>query len=85
MATLTIKKLPEALHERLKRQAKQNRRSLNKEVIMLLEQALMPSSSSERMPDRFERHFGAVDLGHPTGTDNEQIDADLATAYSDPS
>jgi hypothetical protein len=32
---------------------------------------------------RFERHFGAVDLGHPTGTDNEAIDADLARAYAD--
>jgi hypothetical protein len=32
---------------------------------------------------RFERHFGAVDLGHPTGVDNEDIDADLARAYGD--
>lgn len=32
---------------------------------------------------RFERHFGAVDLGHPTGVDNEGIDADLAREYAD--
>lgn len=31
--------------------------------------------------ERFERHFGAVDLGHPTGVDNEAIDADLAREY----
>lgn len=31
-------------------------------------------------PD-FERHFGSVDLGHPTGADNEGIDADLAKEY----
>lgn len=33
--------------------------------------------------ERFERHFGAVNLGYPTGTDNEAIDADLARAYAD--
>ena len=32
---------------------------------------------------RFENHFGAVDLGHPTGADNEGIDEDLARAYAD--
>jgi hypothetical protein len=31
--------------------------------------------------ERFERHFGSVDLGHPIGTDNEAIDADLAREY----
>ncbi len=30
--------------------------------------------------ERFERHFGAVDLGHATGMDTEQIDADLIKA-----
>ena len=33
--------------------------------------------------ERFEGHFGAVNLGYPTGVDNEGIDADLARAYSD--
>jgi hypothetical protein len=33
--------------------------------------------------ERFERHFGSVDLGYPTGTDNEAIDADLAREYGD--
>jgi hypothetical protein len=28
--------------------------------------------------ERLLRHAGAIDLGHPAGTDNEQIDADLA-------
>jgi hypothetical protein len=35
------------------------------------------------MHERFERHFGAVNLGHATGVDNEGIDADLARAYGD--
>lgn len=33
MATLTIRNLPDEVHERLKEQAKRNRRSLNQEVI----------------------------------------------------
>lgn len=27
--------------------------------------------------------FGSVSLGHPTGSDNDGIDADLAKAYAD--
>ncbi|MBI1747660.1 MAG: hypothetical protein HYR55_13900 [Acidobacteria bacterium] len=30
---------------------------------------------------RFEQHFGSVSLGHPTGADNESIDADLVREY----
>jgi len=41
MATLTIKKLPARLHERLKQSAAQHRRSLNSEVIEHLENALV--------------------------------------------
>ena len=31
--------------------------------------------------ERLQQHFGAVNLGHPTGTDNKDIDADLAREY----
>jgi hypothetical protein len=31
--------------------------------------------------ERLLRHAGAIDLGHPAGTDSEQIDADLAREY----
>ena len=39
-----------------------------------------PASLSQRAADlaRILAHAGAVDLGKPTGTDNESIDADLA-------
>jgi plasmid stability protein len=40
MATLTIKNIPDALHEQLKQRATRHRRSLNSEVIVCLEQAL---------------------------------------------
>jgi hypothetical protein len=33
--------------------------------------------------ERFAKHFGAVNLGYPTGADNESIDADLAREYAD--
>lgn len=35
----------------------------------------------EEARERFRRHFGSVNLGHPIGSDNEQIDADLAAEY----
>ena len=31
--------------------------------------------------EQFLRNFGAVNLGRPTGSDNEGIDADLAREY----
>jgi plasmid stability protein len=41
MPTLTIKKLPLRVHQRLKQRAAQRRRSINKEAIECLERALM--------------------------------------------
>ncbi|HMS02366.1 MAG TPA: Arc family DNA-binding protein [Gemmatimonadaceae bacterium] len=40
MPSLTIKGLPDDLYERLKARAEENRRSLNREVITCLEQAV---------------------------------------------
>jgi len=40
MATLTIKNIPEEVYERLKRRAKFRRRSINQEVIAVIERAL---------------------------------------------
>ena len=39
MVTLTIKNMPEELYERIKTQAKNNHRSINKEVISIIEGA----------------------------------------------
>lgn len=33
--------------------------------------------------EKLRRLFGSISLGKPTGTENEQIDADLARAYAD--
>jgi plasmid stability protein len=40
MATMTLKNVPDELYEQLKRSAERHRRSLNKEAITRLEQAL---------------------------------------------
>ena len=40
MATLTIKNIPVDVYERLKHRAKANRRSINQEVIAVIERAL---------------------------------------------
>jgi antitoxin FitA len=41
MATLTIKNVPEKLHQRLKQSAAQHRRSINSEAITCLESVLV--------------------------------------------
>ncbi len=40
MATMTIKNMPDDLYEMLKAQAKANRRSINNEVITLIERSV---------------------------------------------
>lgn len=40
MASLTVKNIPDGLHQRLKASAAQHRRSMNSEVIACLEQVL---------------------------------------------
>lgn len=40
MVTLTIKNVPEKIYERIKEQAKFNHRSLNGEILSILEQAI---------------------------------------------
>lgn len=50
MAALIIKNFPEALHVRLKEQARLHHRSMAKETIAVLEAALAPSPSRELPP-----------------------------------
>ncbi len=40
MADLLIRQMPEDLHKKLKRRAQANRRSMNQEILILLEQSL---------------------------------------------
>ncbi|MEZ4701727.1 MAG: hypothetical protein R2834_15420 [Rhodothermales bacterium] len=52
MASLTIKSIPDTLLEQLRRLAEQERRSLNQQAILLLEQALSEGRASFR--ERYE-------------------------------
>ena len=40
MASITVKNIPEDIYERLKQSAKANRRSINSEIIVLIEDAV---------------------------------------------
>lgn len=42
MATITLKDVPAELHRRLKEGAERNRRSMNSEALVCLEQVLLP-------------------------------------------
>jgi len=65
MPNLTLKRVPEELHERLKERAERHRRSMNNEAITILERALMPSRMSaeeaiaraEALNDRIGKTF----------------------------
>jgi plasmid stability protein len=62
MATLLIRDLPGRLHERLKERAEKNRRSVAKEVIVILEEALGVSAlDKEAVPEAFVGHFALSD------------------------
>jgi plasmid stability protein len=45
MASILIKDIPADLHDRLRQRAQRDHRSLNKEVIALLEEALTPRAA----------------------------------------
>ena len=69
--------LPDELHQSIVQIASAAGKTPEEWVAMLVCQRL------PRHDARLRRHFGAVNLGHPTGADNAQIDADLARAYAD--
>ncbi len=89
--TLTIQ-LSDKVFAALRRRAQTEGTSPAHWVAEALEEQFGPSADAassqtdgakQAAQERFEDHFGAVDLGCPTGVDNEQIDADLARAYAD--
>ncbi len=52
MPTITVRNVPEAVHRHLKRRAKEHRRSLNQEVLRVLEEEVAGSSESDRQAVR---------------------------------
>lgn len=62
MSTLVVKNVPEPLHEKLRAQALQNRRSLTQEAIHILEQALLaaPRRAPIKLPPPIRLKGGPV-------------------------
>ena len=61
MAGLAIKNLPSALHQRLKQRAARNHRSMTKEVLAVLEQALGAGPGASKTPPPFKGRFPLTD------------------------
>jgi len=65
MPNLTLKRVPDEIHEKLKERAERHRRSMNSEAIRILERALTPSRMSaeeaiaraEELNDRIGKTF----------------------------
>jgi hypothetical protein len=86
MSTVVTLELPDNVYEPLAKVAKKAGLPLDGWILARL-QTYMPRvtlSEQERVEAmaRLMRHAGAVNLGYPTGADNESIDADLAREYS---
>lgn len=62
MSTLVVRNLPEPLHEQLRERARANRRSLTKEVVVLIEQGLQaaPARAAIKLPAPIKLRQGPV-------------------------
>ena len=61
MANMTVRNLPDEIHERLKNQASTNSRSLEAEVRSILVQSVIASSDggfAHRIRERYGRYLG---------------------------
>src|SRR5712692_6830187 len=95
MSQTLILELSEEIYTIIKRQAEAAGTSPAHWLAKTLEQQYGPThtrqsagarhtaAEQQAARERFERHFGAVDLADAIGADNEQIDADLAREYAD--
>ncbi len=85
--SLTVE-LRDEVYAALRRQAEATGTSLAHVAAESLERqvkatgALRSDAEKQAARERFEDAFGEVNLGHPTGADNESIEADLAREYS---
>ncbi len=76
--------LSDRVYETLARQAEMAGISLTEWIAIspnkqrnLPTQKEQTEAEKEAAIQRFRRHAGAIDLGYPTGADNESIDADV--------
>ena len=65
MATITLKKIPDELYERLKEAAALNRRSINSEIIVCIERALTGTKVSAEEVMLRARKLRRLSAGKP--------------------
>jgi hypothetical protein len=86
MSTVVTLELPDSVYEPLVKVAEKAELPLEEWILARLQAYVLPVTLSEqeraKAMARLMRHAGAANLGHPTGVDNESIDADLAREYS---
>lgn len=70
MATITVKNIPDDLYARLKEAAQLNRRSINSEIIMCIERALISQRMSTEEILARAREWRALTRDNPI-TDDE--------------
>ena len=62
MATLYVRDVPEKLYKRLRARARRNGRSLNAEVLELIDEAVLRELTSDEISDRLAELAAEIDL-----------------------
>jgi plasmid stability protein len=62
MATLYVRDVPEKLYKRLQARARRNGRSLNAEVLELIDEAVLRELTSDEITDRLAELAAEIDL-----------------------
>jgi plasmid stability protein len=62
VATLYVRDVPEKLYKRLRARARRNGRSLNAEVLELIDEAVLRERTSDEITDRLAELAAQIDL-----------------------
>ena len=62
MATLYVRDVPEKLYKRLRARARRNGRSLNAEMLELIDEAVLRELTSDEITDRLAELAAEIDL-----------------------
>ncbi|MFO7952720.1 MAG: Arc family DNA-binding protein [Bacillota bacterium] len=69
MANITVKNIPDDLYEKLNRSAKINRRSINQEIIVCIENSVQDETHTPEQILRKARKLRDKTAAHPIGND----------------
>ena len=89
MSRVVTYEIPDEIYEALEQMAGRSGRPTEALVLEYLARQVdgrretLSEEEERAAAERFEQYIGLVDLGYPTGADNESIDQDLAREYGD--